>query len=78
MGMARHLVTSKQPKFELHSAEKGMTEVVARRQKVNGLAKSLGFIQTWKHLSTFDLAIVYVRQLSRADKMSSLSKPTDK
>lgn len=40
MGMARHIVTSKQLKFELHSAEKGMTEIVVKRQKVNGLANS--------------------------------------
>lgn len=40
MGVARHIVTSKQPKYELHSAEKGMTEIVVRRQKVNGLVKS--------------------------------------
>lgn len=51
-----------------------------RGEKAEGewICKIVGFIQIWKHMSIFDLAIVYVRQLSRADKMSSVSKSTDK
>lgn len=51
-----------------------------RGEKAEGewTCKIVGFIRISKHLSTSDLAIVYIRQLPRADKMSSLSKPTDK
>lgn len=69
MEMDLQMVTSKQPKYVSHSAARGMTEAVATKRTVNGLARSYIYLNFGLIDKEIDTGTVYFRQLRYPHEM---------